>query len=91
MRLFRAHWAGQAIRNVSVGFSRLSPGGSTQLDLFQDPERQVKNDAFDRVIDELRDRFGKTAIVPASSLLPGGTMLARSALVGGHNGGNSFD
>ncbi|NLR11191.1 Y-family DNA polymerase [Lactobacillus sp. ZJLC29-4] len=91
LRLFRQHWEGQAIRNISVGVSRLNRSQGLQLDIFQDPQRQLKNERFDRVIDELRDRFGKTAVIPASSLLPGGTMLSRAALVGGHNGGNSFD
>lgn len=89
--LFRENWDGQPVRNLGVGLSRLSPSGRLQLDLFQDPQRQIKDDKFDRVIDELRDRFGKTAVIPASSLLKGGTMLRRAALVGGHNGGNSFD
>jgi len=91
LALFREHWDGQPVRNIGVGLSRLSANHQLQLDLFQDPQRQIKNDQFDRVIDELRDRFGKTAVIPASSLMPGGTMLSRAALVGGHNGGNSFD
>ncbi|WP_174520176.1 Y-family DNA polymerase [Levilactobacillus senmaizukei] len=91
IRLFRQYWEGQPVRNIGVGLSRLSASQNLQLDLFQNPERQIKNNQFDRVIDELRDRFGKTAVIPASSLLRGGTMLRRSALVGGHNGGNSFD
>ncbi|MGX6428054.1 Y-family DNA polymerase [Levilactobacillus yonginensis] len=91
LRLFRQYWEGQPVRNIGVGLARLSVSGSLQLDIFQDPERQLKNDRFDRVIDDLRDRFGKTAVVPASSLMRGGTMISRAALVGGHNGGNSFD
>ena len=91
MTLFREHWSGQAVRNLAVGLSRLSASGHVQLDLFQNPQRQLKDDRFDRLIDELRDRFGTTAVIPASSLLPGGTMLSRAALVGGHNGGNSYD
>lgn len=89
--LFREYWSGQAVRNLAVGLSRLSASGHVQLDLFQNPQRQFKDDRFDRLIDELRDRFGTTAVIPASSLLPGGTMLSRAALVGGHNGGNSYD
>lgn len=91
LALFRENWDGQPVRNLGVGLSRLSASGRLQLDLFQSPERQIKDDRFDRILDDLRDRFGKTAVVPASSLLKGGTMLSRAALVGGHNGGNSFD
>ncbi|WP_261810932.1 Y-family DNA polymerase [Levilactobacillus humaensis] len=91
LHLFRKNWADQPVRNIWVGLSRLSHSQNLQLDLFQEPERQIKNDQFDRVLDELRDKFGKTAVIPASSLMPGGTMLRRASLVGGHNGGNSFD
>ncbi|WP_125582774.1 Y-family DNA polymerase [Levilactobacillus cerevisiae] len=89
--LFRENWEGQPVRNIGVGLSRLSQSTNLQLNLFQNPQRQIKDDRFDRVIDELRDRFGKTAVIPASSLMKGGTMLRRASLVGGHNGGNSFD
>ncbi|MFD1454982.1 Y-family DNA polymerase [Levilactobacillus lanxiensis] len=91
MTLFRENWEGQPVRNLGVGLSRLSHSGKLQLDLFQDPDRQIKDDRFDRILDELRDKFGKTAVIPASSLMHGGTMLSRASLVGGHNGGNSFD
>ena len=30
-------------------------------------------------------------LVYATSLLPGGTAIERAALVGGHNGGNSYE
>lgn len=89
--LFRQFWDGQSIRNIMVGFSRLSANTGMQLNLFQDPQRQIKDDSFERVLDRIRDRFGVTALIPASSLLKGGTMIERASLVGGHNGGNSYD
>ncbi|MFD1319124.1 Y-family DNA polymerase [Loigolactobacillus zhaoyuanensis] len=91
LTLFRESWAGQAVRHIAVSYSRLVPNTGLQLDLFQDPQRQIKDDRFERVLDSIRARFGTTALFPASSLLQGGTMLSRAALVGGHNGGNSFD
>lgn len=91
LNLFRQFWEGQSIRNIMVGFSRLSPNTGMQLNLFQNPQRQIKNDTFERVLDRIRDRFGITALIPASSLLKGGTMIERASLVGGHNGGNSYD
>lgn len=89
--IFHQSWEGQAVRNIMVSFSRLSANTGMQLDLFQDPKRQIKNDSFERVLDQIRDRFGVTALIPASSLLKGATMVERAALVGGHNGGNSYD
>ena len=91
LALFRDAWSGQAVRYIAVSLSQLVPNTGLQLDLFQDPQRQLKDDRFERVLDQVRARFGTTALFPASSLLKGGTLLARAALVGGHNGGNSFD
>ena len=46
---------------------------------------------IDKVVDELRKRFGTTAIMRAMSKAEGGTAINRATLVGGHNGGNSYD
>ena len=42
-------------------------------------------------MDEIRQRFGTTAIMRAMSKDAGGTAIERASLVGGHNGGNSYD
>lgn len=91
MRLFRQNWEGQSIRNVMVSLSQLSEDTGLQLSLFEAPEPQIKRDNVDRIMDKIRDRFGVTKLIMASSLLRGGTMLERASLVGGHNGGNSYD
>ncbi len=91
LNLFRHAWTGQAVRHIAVSFSKLVPNSGLQLDLFQDATRQLKDDRFERVLDSVRARFGTTALFPASSLLKGGTMLKRAGLVGGHNGGNSYE
>jgi len=89
--LFRKTWDGEGIRNIAVSLSRLSANDGLQLNLFMNPHKQIKQDLMTRVLDKVHDQFGTTALVPASSLLHGATMLERASLVGGHNGGNSFD
>lgn len=89
--LFRESWEGQTVRNVMVALSMLSPEVGFQMNLFEPPEQQIKADMFERIVDQIRDRFGVTKLIMASSLMKGGTLLERAALVGGHNGGNSFD
>ena len=89
--LFRKTWDGEGIRNIAVSLSHLSANDGLQLDLFKDPHAQIKQSLMIRVLDKIHDQFGNTALIPASSLLHGATMLERSSLVGGHNGGNSFD
>ncbi|WP_125979712.1 Y-family DNA polymerase [Loigolactobacillus iwatensis] len=91
LRLFRQFWQGEAIRNIAVYCSRLCANTGEQLDLFTPLHRQIKQQQFDHVVDQVRAKFGTTSLVMASSLLRGGTLIRRSALVGGHNGGNSFE
>ena len=89
--LFRQNWAGQAVRNLAVYGSRLHPDTGFQLSLFAPPRQQVKQQRVNSLVDQIRDRFGFTALVYASSLLNGGTAIERASLVGGHNGGNSYE
>jgi len=91
LRLFRQHWDGQAIRNLAVYASKLSPKQGQQLSLFTGVEQQVKADRIALVVDRVRARFGFTKLVYTSSLLPGGTAIRRASLVGGHNGGNAYE
>lgn len=88
--IFRRYWQGETVRNVMVAFSKLAPHTGQQLSLLSPVHQQIKSYRANEVIDDLRDRFGPTALVYASSLKRGGTMIARAGLVGGHNGGNAL-
>ncbi|MCK6240573.1 Y-family DNA polymerase [Lactiplantibacillus plantarum] len=89
--LFRKNWDGQAVRNIGVYSSKLSPDTGQQLNLFESPLNQIQHSKLNQVIDEIHRRFGFTKLVYATSLLPGGTAIERAALVGGHNGGNTYE
>ncbi|MFD1674889.1 DNA polymerase IV [Alicyclobacillus fodiniaquatilis] len=83
MKLFDRWWNGKDdIRALSVGLDNLIEHESNQLSLFDDVVRQ---DHKNQIVDEIRDRFGETAIFRCSSLLPVGQMIARSGKkIGGH-------
>ena len=89
--LFQSLWDGQSIRNIAVYAFKLVTDNNLQLNLFIQPEQQLKNNQIGHVIDEIHDRFGFTSLVKASSLLPGGTAINRASLTGGHNGGNAYE
>lgn len=89
--LFHAHWQGQAIRNVGISYGNLIPDQSQQLNFFETPHSQIQRRQQDFVVDHLRQRYGFKTVVKASSLLRGGTAIQRTGLVGGHNGGNSYE
>ncbi len=89
--LFRKNWDGQAVRNIGVYSSKLSANTGQQLSLFEPASAQIKTSRLNQVIDEIHRRFGFTKLVYATSLLKGGTAIERASLVGGHNGGNSYE
>lgn len=88
--LFEKYWEGQSVRHISVAATRLTERYGEQLDLFETKAEVVATDVEDTV-DQIRKKFGKTAIVKASSLTKGGTFRDRAKLVGGHAGGNSLE
>ncbi len=89
LQIFDRHYKYQDIRNVGVNCSKLVYSNALQLDLFEDPNEQVKDLKIDYVVDTIRKKFGFKSIVHANSIMEGGRAIARSSLVGGHAGGMS--
>ena len=69
------------IRHVYVTLTKLFDQTDVQLDLFED--RAKKND-IGYVMDAIRDKYGSTAILRASSYTDAGITLERSKKIGGH-------
>ncbi|WP_349533728.1 Y-family DNA polymerase [Leuconostoc citreum] len=91
VEIFANNWQGETIRNIGIDYGGLVDDSVLQLDLFSQPERQVKNTQINKVIDDIRQRFGTTSIMRAMSKEQGGTAINRASLVGGHNGGNTYE
>ena len=91
VQLFEKHWQGEVIRHIGIDYGGLIDDVGIQLNLFDQPDKQIKTNKVDKVMDEIRQRFGTTAIMRAMSKDAGGTAIERASLVGGHNGGNSYD
>ncbi|WP_349535073.1 Y-family DNA polymerase [Leuconostoc citreum] len=89
--LFEQHWQGEVIRNIGIDYGDLIDDVGVQLDLFQQPARQIKDNKINQVIDDIRKKYGTTAIMRAMSYSDGATAINRANLVGGHNGGNSYE
>ncbi|MBP2077116.1 DNA polymerase V [Oceanobacillus polygoni] len=84
IQLFHEFYDGQSkIRHVHVGLTKLHDKEDVdiQLDLFED--RTKKND-IGYVMDAVRDKYGSTAILRASSYTDAGVTLERSKKIGGH-------
>ncbi|GGG12800.1 DNA polymerase IV [Paenibacillus abyssi] len=79
--VFYAHWDGMPVRKIGVVLSGLTDDGQYQLTLFGDRERKR---SLGRAADEIRSRYGSTALLRASSLLEAAQAHERNVKIGGH-------
>lgn len=80
MQLFQENYRRGTIRHVSVSITNLEPE-NMQLSFFEDLNR--KRD-LGYVMDEIRRKYGSTALLRASSYTSDGVMLDRASKIGGH-------
>ena len=74
------------IRRLSVCFNRVEDECFEGYDLFTDFSRIEKEKTADCAVLEIKDRFGKNAVLRCTDLLDGATAIKRNTLIGGHNG-----
>jgi DNA polymerase IV len=80
-QLFYQYWDGAPIRSLGVSLGGLSSESPLQLNLFADRSKQR---ALGRVVDQIKERYGSTAILHASSLTSAGLAMERAKKIGGH-------
>ncbi|MCK8627029.1 Y-family DNA polymerase [Fructobacillus cardui] len=90
LKIFRQNWPGATIRNIYIAYGDLLDDHQEQLDLFNSTESE-SSQKVEKLLDQMRTKFGSTAIMRGISHEKGGTALERGNLVGGHNGGNSYE
>ncbi|MFD2924130.1 DNA polymerase IV [Halobacillus naozhouensis] len=82
LRLFNRFYDGSSkIRRASVALTNLGEETDVQLSLFEDRSKEKEIGA---VMDTIRDRYGSTALLRASSYTSGGIIPERSQKIGGH-------
>lgn len=86
VQLFDQYYGGQPLKGLYLSCSRLVKGVGKQLNLFEDIEKQMKLECLDMTLDKIRERYGYSSLVYASSLCEGATGIQRSELIGGHKG-----
>lgn len=80
--LFHTFYDGKSkVRQVTVTLTNLVNDTTTQLDLFSN---RAKEKTIGYVMDHIRDKYGPTAILRASSYTDAGIALDRSEKIGGH-------
>lgn len=82
LQLFRVHWDRKPLRAVGISLTGLTAYRQLQFNRIERCERQER---LTSTADLLRERFGKTSIFRASSLVPGAQFLQRAGKIGGHD------
>lgn len=73
-----------AIRRVNIALGGLIDKGDVRLSLFDDPQKEGKEEAVAQAMVAVRSRFGKNAVFSGTSLLPEANGRERNMQVGGH-------
>nr|WP_066196503.1 MULTISPECIES: Y-family DNA polymerase [Gracilibacillus] len=75
------------VRVINVTFGKVRPKQSLQLNLFEPAEETMEREELDKAIDSVREKYGYTSLLHASSLSEGGMAKYRATLLGGHRSG----
>lgn len=81
--IFREHFQHKPVRQISLSISNLEEESSMQLSLFD--ERKFENRSLGTAMDNIRKKYGYSAIYRGISGTQAGTAIARTKLIGGHN------
>lgn len=73
------------IRRMGFCFSNVCDESCEGYDLFTNMDAIEKEKKSEAVVLQLKDKFGKNAVLRASDLRDGATAIARNKLIGGHN------
>lgn len=74
------------IRRIGISFGRLEKKENEQLSLFVNEKEKKKELQIEKSIIDIKDKYGKNAILKGMNLQEGATAMARNKLIGGHNG-----
>ena len=78
---------GLMIRRLGISFNDVRDEGCEGYDLFTDWEKVDKEKAAERTVLEVRDKYGKNAVLRAINLNKAGTQRERNTFIGGHRAG----
>lgn len=72
------------VKGMYIRFAKLSSDGEEQLSLFEEQGTSAERKALTKVIDELKNKYGKNIVLRGSSLLEESTAKERHNQIGGH-------
>ena len=75
------------IRRMSITFNHVIDEAYRQYDLFSDPVELEKEHKMQKAVLDIKEKFGKNAIVKGMNLQQGATTMERNRQIGGHKSG----
>ena len=73
------------IRKIGITLGDLGERRYEQMDLFSNPNNEINDEKLTEVMNKIKERFGKNAILRGISYMEGATQKERNKLIGGHN------
>ena len=84
LMIFDKFYDNLPIRKVTVFCGGLSNKQGIQLNIFDEVEKIEEQEQISKAILEIKDKYGKNALLKASSLLDDSTIRDRNGKIGGH-------
>ncbi|SDC47073.1 DNA polymerase-4/DNA polymerase V [Pelagirhabdus alkalitolerans] len=81
-QLFMKHWSGCPVRGLGIALGGLAENVERQLSFFDQP---LEQEELARTIDDLKDLYGPTSVIKASSLFSDAQAHQRAKKIGGHD------
>lgn len=85
LMIFDKYYEGLPIRKVTISCGRLQEKSGVQLNIFDNLEKIKEQEQINEAILEIKDKYGKNALLKASSLLNDSTIHERNKKIGGHS------
>ena len=85
LMIFDKYYEGLPIRKVTISCGRLQEKSGVQLNIFDNLEKIREQEQINEAILEIKDKYGKNALLKASSLLDDSTIQERNKKIGGHS------
>ena len=73
------------IRRIGIWFSNITHNVVRQLDIFHSYYLEDKDENIDKVVNNIKNKYGKNTILRAISYKEGANQIKRNKLIGGHN------
>lgn len=85
LMIFDKYYEDLPIRKVTISCGRLQEKSGVQLNIFDNIEKIREQEQINEAILEIKDKYGKNALLKASSLLDDSTIQERNKKIGGHS------